>query len=171
MLIPAVNRRFAALMSRSEHLDASRRIYASKRLVRFTEMEYGIPRAHGREPVRRVLDLAARPELSVSFPIEVRFVAADDASLSPSFERDTCYVAVHHDRRRPDRWEPYFRGVEEIMSDYGGRPHWSKRHFRTAESLAPLYPRWADFQAARARLDPNGVFRNDYTDRVLGTAG
>jgi L-gulonolactone oxidase len=27
---------------------------------------------------------------------------------------------------------------------------------------------WDKFQAVRERLDPNGVFRNDYTDRVLG---
>ena len=54
------------------------------------------------------------------------------------------------------------------MGEYEGRPHWGKRHFQTAESLAGLYPRWDEFQAARARLDPEGVFRNDYTDRVLG---
>ena len=64
--------------------------------------------------------------------------------------------------------ERYFRGVEEIMNGYGGRPHWGKRHFKTAETLAERYPRWDDFQRIRSRLDPEGLFRNDYTDRVLG---
>ena len=135
-------------------VDRSHRVFASERRIKFTEMEYGIPREHAAEAVRRVLELAARPELGVAFPIEVRFVAADDVILSTAHGRDTCYIAVHQDRRLD--WEPYFRAVEEIMDSYGGRPHWGKRHFQTAETLAPLYPRWDEFQALRARLDPEG---------------
>jgi L-gulonolactone oxidase len=112
------------------------------------------------------LEHAGRPELQVAWPIEVRFVGADEVALSASHGRDTCYIAVHQDRKL--HWEPYFRGVEEIMESYGGRPHWGKRHFQTAESLAPRYPRWDEFQALRAKLDPEGRFANDYTQRVLG---
>ena len=60
-------------------------------------------------------------------------------------------------------WEPYFRAVEAIMDDYEGRPHWGKRHFQSAATLAPRYPDWDRFQAVRARLDPDGVFANEYT--------
>jgi len=86
--------------------------------------------------------------------------------LSPAHERDTCYVAVHQYRGMP--WEPYFRAIEEIMSSYGGRPHWGKRHFQTAETLREGYPRWRDFLGVRDRLDPGRVFANEYTERVLG---
>jgi L-gulono-1,4-lactone dehydrogenase len=170
-LIPRLTRFASEQVGHSVNVDRSYRVFASDRRIKFTEMEYGIPREHGREAVSRVLDLAARPELRVSFPIEVRFVAADDAFLSTSHERDTCYVAVHHDRTRPELWRRYFEGVEAIMREYGGRPHWGKRHFQTAESLAGLYPCWDDFQRVRSRLDPGGTFANDYTDRVLGAAG
>ena len=102
----------------------------------------------------------------MAYPIEVRFVAADDSLLSPSHGRDTTYVAVHQDRKLD--WETYFRGVEAIARELGGRPHWGKRHFMTAADLGPLYPRWEDFLAARAQLDPGGTFANRYTDRVLG---
>ena len=153
-------------VGRSRKLDRSFKVFASERRIKFTEMEYGIPREHAREAVERVLEVAGRPEHAVAFPIEIRFVAADDSVLSPSHERDTCYIAVHQDRKLA--WEPYFRAVEAIASDYGGRPHWGKRHFQTAQTLAGLYPRWEDFQRARARLDPGGTFRNAYTDRVLG---
>jgi FAD-linked oxidoreductase len=166
--IPQLTRFVSERLGRSRKVDRSHRVFASERRIKFTEMEYGIPRRHGREAVERVLELAARPELGVSFPIEVRFVAADDALLSPSHDRETCYIAVHHDRARPNLWEPYFREVEAIMSEYGGRPHWGKRHFHGAATLAPLYPRWEDFQAVRARLDPASVFGNAYTERVLG---
>jgi FAD/FMN-containing dehydrogenase len=54
------------------------------------------------------------------------------------------------------------------MDGYGGRPHWGKRHFQTAATLAPRYPRWSEFQELRRRLDPAGVFANAYIDRVLG---
>jgi L-gulonolactone oxidase len=57
------------------------------------------------------------------------------------------------------------------MADYGGRPHWGKRHSLTAAELAGLYPRFDDFRAVRARLDPEGAFANPYLERVLGRVG
>jgi len=151
---------------RSQKMDASYKVFASQRRVKFTEMEYAVPRERGRELVERVLELAERPELAVGWPIEVRFVAADDSLLSPAHDRDTCYVAVHQDRKAD--WRRYFAKVESIARELDGRPHWGKRHFRSAKDLAPAYPRWGDFQAIRARLDPRGTFTNAYTDRVLG---
>ena len=129
-------------------------------------MEYGIPREHAAEAVRRVLDVAARARPPVAFPIEVRLAPADDALLSTAHGRGSCYVAVHQDRTLD--WRPYFQAVEAVMDSYGGRPHWGKRHFQTAATLAPLYPCWDEFIAMRQRLDPQGVFANDYVDRVLG---
>lgn len=168
-LIPTLNRAVTGAMGRAERLDHSHRVYATRRLVRFTEMEYAIPRAAAAEAVRRVLALVERRRLPVAFPVEVRFAAGDDAFLSPSHERESCYVAVH--MYRGVEFESYFRAVESIMTDYGGRPHWGKRHYRTAETLGPLYRCWARFAAVRERLDPGGVLANDYTDRVLGLPG
>ncbi len=68
----------------------------------------------------------------------------------------------------PMPYESYFRAVEAIMDRYDGRPHWGKRHFQTAATLAPRYPGWDAFQAARGELDPHGLFTNDYVRRVLG---
>ena len=65
-------------------------------------------------------------------------------------------------------WEPYFRAVEAIMDGYEGRPHWGKRHFQTAATLAPRYPGWDRFAAVRDRLDPGRKFTNAYVERVLG---
>ncbi len=71
-------------------------------------------------------------------------------------------------RYRGTEYEPYFGGVEAIMADYGGRPHWGKLHFQSTATLRALYPEWEAFAAVRARTDPAGTFRNDYLDRVLG---
>ncbi len=164
--IPRLSRLAAALASGGRTVDRSDRVFASERRVRFTEMEYGVPREHGPEAARRVIEWVRANRYPVFFPIEMRVAAGDDALLSPSHERDTAYIAVH--QYRGMEWRPYFEAVEAIMREYGGRPHWGKRHFQTAATLAPLYPEWATFQAARDELDPGRVFTNEYAERVLG---
>ena len=130
-------------------------------------MEYAIPRVHGREAVQRVIDLVRRRNLPVMFPLEVRFSAADDSFLSTANGRETCYIAVHQFTGM--EFESYFRGVEEIMEDYAGRPHWGKRHYQNAATLRGRYPDWDRFVAVRDRLDPHRTFLNDYTRRVFGS--
>src|SRR5262249_12175095 len=164
--IPRLSRFVASQLAKSVKQDRSYRVFASRRMVRFTEMEYAIPRRHATEAIPRVLEAAERADPAVGFPIEVRFVAGDDSMLSPAHDRDTCYIAVH--QYQGMAWESYFRSVESIMDSYGGRPHWGKRHFQTAGTLVERYPRFDDFLAARNRLDPEGTFRNQYLDRVLG---
>ena len=165
-LIPRLSAGAAKVMSQGERLDRSYRIFANERRIRFTEMEYALPRDRGPEAVRRVLDLISRRRIEVAMPIECRVVAPDDALLSPAHERPTAYVAVH--QYQGMEWRPYFEAVEAIMEEYDGRPHWGKRHFQTHETLARRYPRWSEFATVRDRLDPDRVFRNEYTDRVLG---
>ena len=162
--IPRINRAVAAGFSRRVRIDRSDRIFASPRRVRFVETELGFPRRVARDVLGEVLDAARRHP--VNFPIEVRFVAADDALLSPSSGRDTVYVAAHVYRGMA--WEPFFRAVHAIGERHAARPHWGKRHFHTAATLSPRYPGWDRFQAVRARLDPDGRFANAYVRRTLG---
>ena len=164
--IPALSRLADRLASGSRTVDRSDRVFANERRVRFTEMEYGIPREHAAEAARRVIEWVRENRYPVFFPIEMRVAAGDDASLSPSHERDTAYIAVH--QYRGMEWRPYFEAVEAIMDSYGGRPHWGKRHFQTAATLAPRYPAWAEFQRARDELDSGRTFTNEYAERVLG---
>lgn len=164
--IPAISRLSAALSGGGERVDRSFRIFASPRHVRFTESEYAIPRQRVVDVVRAIRRTIETNGYHVVFPIEVRFVAPDDAFLSPASGRDTAYVAVHMFEKMP--WEPYLRSVAAIAREVGGRPHWGKRHFETAASLRPLYPGWDRFVAVRERCDPDRAFANDYVRRVLG---
>jgi L-gulonolactone oxidase len=165
-LTPKLNRLITTAMSESRVEDRAYRVYATNRAVRFTEMEYAIPRAHAREAVQRVLVLVEQRRLPILFPIEVRFAAPDDAFMSTAHGRETCYIAVH--QYAGMEFESYFRAVEAIMDSYEGRPHWGKRHYQTAATLRQRYPEWDRFEAVRARLDPGGAFTNDYARRVLG---
>jgi L-gulono-1,4-lactone dehydrogenase len=164
--IPRLNRLVTRLAGSSTRVDRSSEIFASPRLVRFTEMEYAIPRARAAEAVRAVMELIEGGGHAVPFPIEVRTVAADDAMISTAAGRPSAFVAVH--MYEGMEWEPYFRAVEGVMDRLEGRPHWGKRHFQTAATLRGRYPEWDRFQAVRARLDPAGRFANEWTDRVLG---
>jgi len=162
--IPRLNRAAARAASRRERVDWSFRIFASPRLVRFTEMEYAVPREHAADAVRGAREILARHP--ISFPVELRLVAGDDALLSPAYGRDSAYVAVHVFEGLP--WEAPFREVETLMSGFAGRPHWGKWSFLEAAELASRYPEWDAFQAARAELDRDGRFENDWARRVLG---
>ncbi len=169
-LLPALTPRLNGLVAsegdRAGYVAASHEVFASPRRVRFYEMEYAVPAEHGIEAFRRVRDLVEGLGRPISFPVEYRILGSDDIPLSTAHGRDTAYLAVHVFRGTP--YEDYFRGVEEVMEGYGGRPHWGKLHFRTAETLGGAYPQWYRFQAARRRLDPEGRFSNDHLDAVLG---
>jgi L-gulono-1,4-lactone dehydrogenase len=164
--IPHINRLVTRLAGSSQRVEGSAAIFASPRLVRFTEMEYALPRQHTPLAVERVMELVRQSRFAVPFPIEVRTVAPDDAMLSTAYGRHSGFVAVHMYERMD--WQPYFRAVEHIMDQLDGRPHWGKRHFQTAATLRSRYPQWDRFAAVRARLDPHGRFANQWTDRVLG---
>lgn len=165
--VPSIAQRLVDLAGERRLTDRSDRVFTSPRHVRFVEMEYGIPLVAVPEAVRRIDALVKSLHHPVMFPIEVRCSAADDIPLSTAHGRESGWVAVH--QYRGMEYEHYFRGVEAIMDDYGGRPHWGKLHHQTAETLRYRYPEWEAAMGMRARLDPVGTFRNDYLDRVLGS--
>jgi L-gulonolactone oxidase len=165
-LIPRTNAMASRLLTPRDYIDRSHRVFASVRRVRFREMEYAVPRAAVPDVLAGIEKYLARSGERVGFPVEVRFAAPDDIWLSTAYGRETGYVAVHQYHRRDH--EPYFRAVEAIAKDVGGRPHWGKLHFRDAESLRGAYEHFDDFRAVRDRLDPQRTFGNDYLDRVLG---
>jgi FAD/FMN-containing dehydrogenase len=168
-LVPRVNQLMARQMAAAEYVDRSYRVFTSPRRVRFVEMEYAIPRAAIHEALAGLRAAATRHGRAVTFPVEVRFAAADDVPLSTATGRESAYVAVHVYRGRPH--EAYFGAVEAVMAGLDGRPHWGKLHTQTAATLRGRYPAFDDFVALRNRLDPEGRFTNAYLDRVLGAPG
>ena len=161
--IPSLNRLAGRSASQRERVADSFDVFASPRLVRFEEMEYALPRERAVEAMRAARQILER--YPVSFPIELRFSAGDDALLSPAHARETAYVAVHVFEGMS--FDAPFREVEAVMGEWGGRPHWGKRSFLSAAELAPRYPRWADFAAVRERLDPDGRFVNAWVRQTL----
>jgi FAD/FMN-containing dehydrogenase len=156
----------ARALSERTYSDVPHKVFTSPRKVVFREMEYAVPREVGLKALAEVRALIERSDWRISFPVEIRVSPADDVPLSAANGRDVTYLAFHTNPQTDHRG--YFRGVEDILRAYDGRPHWGKLHTRTAEDLAPAYPHWQEFRAMRDRLDPDRVFTNAYLDRVLG---
>jgi L-gulono-1,4-lactone dehydrogenase len=165
-VVPRLARVTARALAAREFSDTSWRVFCSHRAVRFVESEYAVPRAAVGDVLLELRDWVDRHDEALPFPVEVRFLAADDVWLSTAYQRDTAYVAVHQYHRMEHA--RYFTAFEAIVAEHAGRPHWGKLHTLDASRLRPLYPRFDDFLAVRRRLDPTGVFRNAYLDQVLG---
>jgi L-gulono-1,4-lactone dehydrogenase len=165
-LVPRLNSLSARFMPAGEYVDRSYRVFCSSRRVRFLEMEYAVPLAALGEAFAGVRAAAERHARAVTVPVEVRLTAADDVPLSMAYGRASAYLAVHVHAGQPH--EAYFAAVERVMTGLGGRPHWGKIHTRTAAELERVHPAFAEFRALRARIDPEGRFRNPHRERLLG---
>ena len=150
---------------RDEKIDRSYRIFPSERNLKFNETEFAIPAVNGPDCLREIRQLMQHRYPAVLWPIEYRTLAADDIPLSPAYGRATVTISVHQAAELP--YNPFFADVEAIFRNHHGRPHWGKIHTHNARDLAALYPRWADFQQARAQVDPTGLFLNEHLQTML----
>jgi xylitol oxidase len=131
------------------------------------QSEYHLPRAHAVAALQALRDLAGvvGPVLQVS---ELRTVAADGLWMSPQHGRDN--LSVHFTWHQD--WPAVRRVLAEVeaaLAPFGARPHWGKLFLAEAADLAPRYRRLGDFTRLAGRLDPRGVFVNDWLRRhVLG---
>ena len=102
----------------------------------------------------------------VFFPIEARIIAPDDAWLSPFYERESGSIAVHVWYKEDHDW--MFRLAEPVFREAGGRPHWGKLHSLGAQDFKQLYPQFAEADAIRRSIDPDGRMLNPFLKRIFG---
>jgi FAD/FMN-containing dehydrogenase len=131
----------------------------------FLEMEYMVPREQGLVVFDAVRREAMRRDSGITLPIEYRWIAADDAYVSPGYGRDSACISVAVE---PDGTEAWFHDrCERIFASVEGRPHWGKVHHLSAARLRELYPGFESFDRVRARLDPTNLFVNGYLRGLL----
>ena len=149
-----------------ERVAYSSEIYPIEYVPNFHELEYAIPVEHGKDALRQVRALMLSKHTNCIYPVEYRFVAGDSGMLSPYFQRASVTISVSGGPG-VDYWD-YLADVDAILRPYKARPHWGKLHFNTAQDMPVLYPRFADFQSIRRRLDPEGRFLNDHLRGLFG---
>ncbi|PIE10559.1 MAG: oxidoreductase, FAD-binding protein [Rhodobacterales bacterium] len=148
-----------------DETDLSWKLLSTARATKMHELEYHLPAEEVQDALREVVAaMESRPD--TFFPMEVRFIATDDAWLSPFQGGPRCSIAVH--TAQNETHQTLFDLAEPILRAHGGRPHWGKLHSLSAEQLAGLYPRFGDFQAVRAQIDPEGKMLNPRTAALFG---
>ena len=164
-LLKPAHRLFSQLMPGPGRARWSHEIFPSPRTVRFNEMEYAVPYARGADCIREIVAAIRKQRINTGFPIEFRSVAADDVWLSPFYQRSSATIAVHQYHRVDTT--ALFSACEAIFHSYEGRPHWGKRHTRTAAEVESLYPQYGAFRAQRRNLDPQGKFLNRHLRAIF----
>ncbi|MEM7533753.1 MAG: D-arabinono-1,4-lactone oxidase [Chloroflexota bacterium] len=127
----------------------------------FHEMEYFVPLEQAHDILVEMRKLMLRWLPKSVYPLEVRTVAAENAWMSPHYQRDNLVVSVSG-QPGTDYWD-YLRACDSLFAEFKGRPHWGKLHFMTADRLERLFPRYNDFVAMRRRFDPKGTYLNEHT--------
>ncbi|HEV2561243.1 MAG TPA: D-arabinono-1,4-lactone oxidase [Rhizomicrobium sp.] len=164
-LLKSAHRLFSRLMPGPGRVRWSHEIFPSPRTIRFNEMEYAVPYAKGADCLREIVENIRKKKINTGFPIEFRSVAADDVWLSPFYKRESATIAVHQYYKVDT--SKLFNECEAIFRKYEGRPHWGKRHTRTANELAAIYPEFERFGDLRRRLDPGAKFLNTHLRQIF----
>jgi len=146
-------------------VDHSYSIYANDRNVRFNEMEYHLPIENGMQALREVISTIENYFPEVFFPIECRYIKAEEAWISPFYRRDSISIAVH--RYFEEDFSALIKAIEPILQKYNGRPHWGKINTFTETQCRNAYPNWQEFLAIRKEYDPEGKFLNPYLKRLF----
>jgi FAD-linked oxidoreductase len=172
-LVPSLSARLQRLFSKgatgaSTRARWSHEAFPSPRNVKFNEMEYAVPAANGADCIREIAETIRAKKIATCFPLEFRFVKADDIWLSPFYKRDAVTISVH--QYAGQDFTTLFNTAEAIFRRYGGRPHWGKLHTLHAKDFEAICPRWEDYRNLRRRLDPKGRFLNSHLKDVFGEA-
>lgn len=127
------------------------------------QSEYLVPRTEAAAAIEAVRSLADRiaPLLLVS---EVRTVRADNLWLSSSHGADA--VGLHFTWTRDEAAVRALLPDLEAALPASARPHWGKIYTLDAAEVRSRYPRWDDFAALRAAVDPERRFVNAHLRRL-----
>jgi FAD/FMN-containing dehydrogenase len=145
-------------------VDWSWRIYPSTRTFPFVEMEYTLQLAEGPEAMREVRRLMQTRHPDCTWAVEYRTQPGEQSLLSPTQGKESVTISLH--QAMPLPYEPLFRDAESVFRAHAGRPHWGKLHFLDSDEIADLYPELPVFEAIRAEMDLEGMFRNEYLARL-----
>jgi len=106
------------------------------------------------------------------YPILFRRVLPDDALVSMASSSGEAWFSFSlFTYNAPGKREAFYDAcswcARAMHALFGGRLHWGKHYPLGADATARMYPDLQRFMQICRAGDPSGVFRNDFTDRVL----
>jgi FAD/FMN-containing dehydrogenase len=189
-LLPKLILKNVPVVDRSEKM-----LVMEHELFRHLEIEIYVPARHLRravEFVRGVLEVFAgtatdlplefdvanlRDELAKHhgafthhYPVTFRRVLPDDTLISPTADAGEPYYAISFITYVEPRDQ--FLSLATFLTQsmtrlFEARLHWGKYFPLGRADVEAAFPRLAEFRAVCERVDPNGVFRNEFTQRII----
>ncbi len=118
------------------------------------------------EPLRQ-----QRGSFTHHYPIAFRRILPDDTLISMSSSAGEVYYSISFITYVEPR-ESFFQMASFLARTmtalFDARLHWGKYFPLDYEDIKNAYPHMDDFRRICRQIDPNGVFRNEFVNRVLG---
>ena len=150
-----------------EKIAYSSEVFAIHYVANFHELEYAVPAQYGKQALREIRDLVLTKHPNCIYPVEYRFTKGDPAWISPFYNQDSVTISCSGGPNGVDYW-PFLKDVDDILRQYGSRPHWGKLHFTHRDDVDRWFPKAEAFRQLRRSVDPNGYFLNDHLRALFG---
>ncbi|MEM9821415.1 MAG: D-arabinono-1,4-lactone oxidase, partial [Bacteroidota bacterium] len=90
-----ISRFAASTIDTYQKTKPSHKVFSTVRMVKFNEMEYNVPIEAYSAVKQEIIRWVNQNNTKIIFPLENRFVKGDNIMLSPAYQRDSAYIAVH----------------------------------------------------------------------------
>jgi len=135
------------------------RIYGPRGFVQY---QFVVPLG-GEDALRRVIELLSGAGVGSFLAVLKRF--GESAGGPLAFPLQGLTLALDIPAAVPGLG-PLLDRLDEVVAESGGRVYLAKDSRLRPDVLAAMYPRLAEFEATRAKLDPGGVLRSDLARRL-----
>lgn len=157
-------------------VDAGHKVLTKNEEIRFyTEIEIAVDVKNLEEVIQDTVNLFEQHKKhgyvsNMPFFL-VRFTGNDNSLLGMTAGRDSVFLDLFDtaENSKNPKVGKFFSEFEEIMIEkFRGRPHYGKRHELTHQKMGKIYGDNVEkFNRIREKYDPNKVFSNKYTNRLL----
>ena len=145
--------------------------FGTPNLVSVDATNCGIPAEKTIEVAEKLFEFAAkRYQMGkyITSPVGFRFTAETSAIFSPQYGRPTCMIEMPFIKPTPFAQETIDAFLNLLYDGYQGRPHWGQEFHQTVTlaRLELMYPQLSLFKELLKKFNYNGVFNNEFTDKI-----
>ncbi len=128
----------------------------------FTQYQFALPRAHGAEGMRVILEQIVKRGFGSFLSVLKGFGPEGEGYMSFPMGGYTLTL----DFPISKRLFPFLDELDELVLKYGGRVYLTKDVRLKGETLARMYPRLSQFRQVINEVNPNGTVRSFQSERL-----